>query len=122
MYMWVIKKAALWKTRLLRVFSFAMLGLAHFSRAQTVTFPNPIQASDFPVLIKDIAEAVVTVGVPIAVVALIFAGFKFVQGALGDAKAIEEAKKVFWWTLVGVAIIVGAWAIATAVYNFAKGL
>lgn len=116
------KEKHMWKTRLLPVSIFAMLGLALFSNAQTIEYQNPILAQDFPALITEIARAVVTIGVPIAVLALIFAGFKFVQGALGDVKAIEEAKKVLLWTIAGVAVIVGAWAITYAVYNFARTL
>lgn len=100
---------------------FVILVLAHPVFAQVTTYKNPIQASDFATLIQSIATAVIQIGAPLAVLALIFAGFKFISGSLGgDAKAIAEAKKIFWWTLIGAAVIVGAWAIATAVVNFAK--
>ena len=102
---------------------FVMLYIAPIISAQEqeTQYPNPIEAGDFAELIQSIATAVIQIGTPLAVLALIFAGFKFITGSLGgDAKAISEAKKIFWWTLIGVAVIVGAWAIATAVVNFAK--
>lgn len=100
---------------------FAIMFSAYPIFAQDTTYKNPILATDFATLIQSIATAVIKIGAPLAVLALIFAGFKFITGSLGgDAKAISEAKKIFWWTLIGAAVIVGAWAIATAVVNFAK--
>lgn len=93
-----------------------------FAQDSTV-FPNPIQATDFPTLITSLAEAIIDIGVPLAVVALIFAGFKFVYAAAtDDPSGIKEAKKILLWTLVGTAVIVGASALAIAAVNFAKNL
>ena len=112
------------KTHLCRIVICITLGISSLAFAQSpYVYPNPILAEDFPTLIQSIATAVIQIGAPLAVLALIFAGFKFITGSLGgDQKAISEAKKIFWWTLIGTAILVGAWAIATAVVNFAKTL
>lgn len=98
-------------------------GLRYVAYAEALTFDNPIEATDFATLIKSIAESVIAVGIPLAVLALVFAAFQFVSGSLSDNPGkIKQAKQVFWFTLIGVAILVGAWAIATAVVNFAKEL
>ena len=87
------------------------------------TYPNPILATNFSDLILSIANAIIEIGVPLAVVALIYAGFKFVYSAASDdPSGIKEAKKLFFWTLIGTAVIVGASALAIAAVNFAKNL
>lgn len=110
-----------WKNPLRWVLVFGMLGVARFTLA--IDYPNPIEAEDFPTLIEAIAKALVLIGVPLAVLALIIAGFRFISGSISGSKdAIKEARSIFMWTLVGTAILVGAWAIASAVVNFAQTL
>lgn len=100
-----------------------MLDIVQKVFAQGVEYPNPIQAKDFSTLITSIAKAIIEIGVPLAVVALIYAGFKFVySAATDDPNGIKEAKKLFFWTLIGTAVIVGASALAIAAVNFAKNL
>lgn len=82
---------------------------------------NPINAKEFSGVVLAFAKLLVQIGIPLATIFIVFAGFKFVSSR-GDPKGIEEAKKMLFWTLVGVAVIVGAYAIATAVVNFAKQL
>jgi len=85
--------------------------------------PNPIAADDFGELIRNIATEIRRIAFPLAVLALVFAGFKFVTGAIsGDAKKISEARTIFLWTLVGTAIVVGASVLAQAVVEFARTL
>ncbi len=45
--------------------------------------------------------------VPIAVLAIIYSGFLFVA-AKGNPGKLEEAKKIFYFTLIGIAILLGA--------------
>ena len=85
------------------------------------TIDNPIRANDFKEVVLAFARLLVQIGIPLATIFIVFAGFKFVT-ARGDPKGIEEAKKMLFWTLVGAAVIIGAYAIATAVVNFAKEL
>lgn len=98
-----------------------MLNLIKSASADILTYPNPIVANDFATLVGSIAEAVIEIGIPLAVLAIIFAGFRFViASARGDEAGIRSAKTILWWTIVGTAVVVGAAAIAYAVVNFAK--
>ena len=88
-----------------------------------VTIENPIKAKSFPQLIDNIALAVQKIAFPLAIVAIIFVGFKFViSSAKGDEKGLGEAKKMFFWVVIGTAVIVGASALAEAIVEFAKTL
>ena len=109
------------KSLLFLLIFFAIIALAYSAGA--IEIQNPIQAKSFTELIKQIAKAVRTIAVPLAVVAIIFVGFKFVvSSAGGNAKGLEEARKMFIWVMVGTAIIVGASALAEAIVDFAQKL
>ncbi len=85
------------------------------------TISNPISSNTFAQLVQNIALLMVKIGTPIAAIFLIYSGFLFVS-ARGNDKKLENAKRTFWYTIIGTAIIVGAYAIATAVVNFAQQL
>jgi len=40
----------------------------------------------------------------------------------GNPEQLKRAKMIFWWTVIGAAIIVGAWAIASAIAQFGVDL
>ncbi len=75
---------------------------------------NPINPSDLNELIEAILELVIKVGTPILVLAIIYVGFLFVA-ARGNPGKLEEAKQAFVWTLIGSAIILGAFVISTII-------
>ncbi|MBI2122351.1 MAG: hypothetical protein HYT98_04485 [Candidatus Sungbacteria bacterium] len=85
--------------------------------------PNPIAYCDFPSLLLAITTAVRNIGMVFAVLAIVIIGFKFIQAsAAGNEGGIKEARKYFWWVVIGTAIVVGASVIAEAVINFVKGI
>ena len=86
-----------------------------------VAVDNPIEADDFETLLKAIANIVMRIGGVLAVIFIIWSGYLFVT-ARGDDKQLETAKNVFFWTIIGTAILLGAYVIATAVVNFVKSL
>ena len=86
-----------------------------------VTLPNPIKKDTFTELINLFAGLAVQVGIPIAAIFIIFAGFKFVT-ARGNEVELQKARKTLYGTVIGTVILVGAWVIAKAVVNFAQGL
>lgn len=103
---------------------YAIMGSGGIARADDdsfLTLQNPINADSFAEVVKRIAQLMAQIGLPIAALFLVWSGFLFVS-ARGDAKKLETAKSTFYWTVIGTALIVGAYAIATAVVNFAKQL
>lgn len=111
-----------WKNKLLKPLIFAILGIAHSVYALVIE--NPISpTSNFPRLIEKIAVAVRTIAIPLAGVAIVFVGFKFViAAASGNQSELTKAKTMLLWVLVGTAIIIGASVLAEAVVNFARTL
>lgn len=89
--------------------------------AIALTIENPIKSNSFTELLQKIAKLVASVGIPLATIFIVYAGFLFVS-ARGNEEQIKTAKTTFFWAIIGTALIVGAYAIATAIDNFAKGL
>jgi len=77
---------------------------------------NPLKADDLVEFIHDILGIVVQVGVPLLVLAVVYVGFLFVA-ARGNSSKLEEAKTAFFWTIIGAAIVLGAFVISTALQN-----
>lgn len=108
---------SMWKRPLQKALILGMLAVAWFSQAAT-EIKNPIESNSFMALIDGLAVAVRTVAEPLAILAIVFAGFRFVSAsASGNQKGVTEARNMLVWILVGTAIIVGGSYLATAVSN-----
>ena len=78
----------------------------------STTIINPLPAiKSIPEFIKIILEFVIKIGIPIVALAIIYSGFLFVS-ARGKPHELETAKRSLIYTLIGAAILLGAWAIA----------
>ena len=69
---------------------------------------------DIPSFIKKILEIVVTIGTPIVTLAIIYTGFLFVK-AQGKPEEITKAKQTLLYSIIGAALILGSFVIATAI-------
>jgi hypothetical protein len=73
---------------------------------------NPLgTTSTLPALIEKILEGVLKIGIPVVALAIIYCGFLFVF-ARGNPEELTKAKDALLYTLIGAAILLGAWAIA----------
>lgn len=82
---------------------------------------NPLGSDSFCGLVKNLLQAAIAVGIPIAVLFIVYAGFKFVL-ARGNPEKLAEARKNFLWTIIGIAIFLGAWLLASVVANTVNAL
>lgn len=88
-----------------------------FAQEDSVRLTNPLAGGNItsvPQLIESLLRIVITVGVPIIALAIIYAGFKFVT-AQGNPEKLKEAKSTFVWVVVGAAILLSAYAIAVGI-------
>ncbi len=72
-----------------------------------IVIENPLEAETLEELIGNIIEFLRNIGLAIAPVLLIVAGFFFVT-ALGDPQKIQTAKNIILYTLIGLAILIVA--------------
>lgn len=88
------------------------------------TLTNPLGGTDtFSGLIGLILDAVIVIGLPIAALFIIYAGFLFVT-AQGNTEKITKAKLTFLWTIVGVGIFLAARVLSDVIgntVNFLRG-
>jgi hypothetical protein len=83
---------------------------------------NPLGGIDsFAELVNAIANIVFKIGVPVAVIFIIYSGFLFVS-AKGNAEQLKSAKSTFFWAVIGTAVLLGAKIIATVIETTIKGL
>ncbi len=82
---------------------------------------NPLSVNNFCDLIKVVLEAILVIGMPIAVLFLVYVGFKFIV-AQGNPEKIKEAQQNLLNTVIGIAIFLGAWTIAKVIQATLVGL
>lgn len=82
----------------------------------TTTIDNPLgnNITDIPSFIKEVVNIVLVVGIPILALAIIYTGFLFVQ-AQGNSEKLTKAKNALLYTLIGGALLLGAFVIANAI-------
>lgn len=75
-----------------------------------VSIPNPLDATSFTDLVGDIIVWVRNIGVAIAIIMIIYAGFLFMTSG-GSEEKVTRARKTLIWSLIGLAILIigGAW-------------
>lgn len=88
-----------------------LVALPAVSLAQSTKITNPISTDTINEFIKILLEGVLKIGMPIVALAIIYCGFLFVS-ATGNSEKIKKAKDALMYTLIGAAILLGAWAIA----------
>ncbi|OGI63923.1 hypothetical protein A2914_02285 [Candidatus Nomurabacteria bacterium RIFCSPLOWO2_01_FULL_41_21] len=79
--------------------------------SNSIKIKNPIKINSIVEFLKEILKAVIKIGIPLIVLAIIYSGFLFVT-AMGNPEKLTKAKDALLWSLVGAAVLLGAWAIA----------
>ncbi len=85
---------------------------------------NPLGTTgpqNLPDFIKAIIQIVLVVGIPILVLAIIYSGFLFVK-AQGNPESLTKAKNSLLYTVIGGALLLGAFVIATAIGQTVKDI
>ncbi len=80
---------------------------------------NPLgsEYDSFPkVVVAIIDKIILPVAIPFVALAIIWVGFEFVI-ARGNPQKLKDAKKALGWTLLGAAVILGAYVIGTVVQS-----
>jgi len=77
---------------------------------------NPLDGSinTLPQFVEAVINVVLIIGIPILVLAIIYAGFLFVK-AQGNSGELEIAKNTLLYTVIGGVLLLGAFVIANAI-------
>jgi hypothetical protein len=89
-----------------------------FSSLEQMEIPieNPINVTSIPQLIKKVLEAMIKIGIPLLVIMIIYSGALYLF-ARGNQSKIQDAHTMFLYTLIGGAILLGAWALSELIYD-----
>lgn len=80
------------------------------------TFVNPLKSGlgSFTSFMEALLRMVVYIAFPVAILFMVYSGFLFVF-AQGNETQLTKAKKNFFWTLIGVTLLLGSWALASLI-------
>lgn len=113
------------------VSAFILLGPIHRTLAGPATdtlngqgllkLTNPLKWDTVGEVINGIMDAVLVLGGVVAVIMIILSGFKLIL-AQGNTDKISEAKNMFFWTVIGIAVLFGAKVITSVIQNTVNSL
>ena len=82
-----------------------------------ITITNPFKQNTIQDLIKTIVnDILMPIGAVVAALMVMYAGFMYVTAG-GDPGKIKKAHDALLWTVVGAAILLGAWVISQAIQS-----
>jgi len=81
---------------------------------QMGVFQNPLAFNSLDDFLVALFDVIIKIGFPVVVLAIIWTGFLFVK-AQGDETGLKEAKRAFFWTVIGALIILGAAALSALI-------
>ncbi|HEY4476389.1 MAG TPA: hypothetical protein VJB69_00135 [Candidatus Paceibacterota bacterium] len=77
---------------------------------------NPLRAKSIVALLTALLDVIVQVGIPVIALAIVYSGFLFVK-AQGNESQLSEAKQTLYWTVIGAAIVLGAFVISGVIQS-----
>lgn len=80
------------------------------------SLPNPLNVGTFCGLLQQILRALLVFGIPIAVLVVIYSGFRFVL-ARGNMEELKVAKRNLYYVVIGLLLFLGAWMLGQIVAN-----
>jgi Type IV secretion system pilin len=89
--------------------------------AQSTTLINPIHFSSICGLVQAIFNILLELGTPVAVLFLVYAGFKFIV-ARGNSEALSKARDNIVHVILGIAIFLGAWILGQVIASTINSL
>ena len=85
-----------------------------------VTLKNPLGCGTFQLCVCQIAGALFTIAVPIAIVMIIYGAFQMMI-ATGEPEKFATARKTITYAIAGLAVIMVSRGIIVVVYNVLGG-
>ena len=93
---------------------FVVFAATGGGQGSPIKFENPLRFETLNQFLTAILEAIIAIGYPLIVLAVVYTGFLFVV-AQGKPEELSKAKRALFWTLVGALIVLGAQALSLAI-------
>ncbi len=82
---------------------------------------NPLKWDNLIDFWREVLKIAAQIGSIFVVVGFVYTGFLFVKSR-GNAEELQVAKRSFTYTVIGAALVLGAWAFAMAISETVKSL
>ena len=105
------------------IFVVAIVFIAVFTftaQAQTVSLVNPLAADDIADLIDQIATWLLTIGLTISTIVIIWSALQFMVSG-GSEKRVESARKTIWYAIIGIVVLLLAKGVTLIIAGFLGG-
>lgn len=77
---------------------------------------NPIRFNTIQCFFKEVLKIAAEIGGVFVVIGIIYSGFLFVS-ARGNTEELGKAKRAITYTVIGAALVLGAWAFSVGIAN-----
>jgi len=77
------------------------------SMVQGIEIKNPLGNATLYDLINRIINYIFTIALSVGAILFVLAGYRFIMAA-GDPEKIMTAKKMVWWTIIGLIVIIAS--------------
>ena len=75
---------------------------------------NPLKVATIQDAVKFFVTTIVKIAIPLIVISFIWSGLSFIF-AQGRPESVKKAKNIFFNTVIGTLLILGAWTITNAI-------
>lgn len=82
----------------------------------SATLVNPLQANTIQELIFFVIDLAMNVGIVLAVIMIIYAGFNFIM-ARGNETKLKDARSFFYGVILGLAVLIASKVIVEIIKN-----
>lgn len=82
-----------------------------------VEIPNPISAGDFPTLVNQIADWLLSIGLIISTGVVIWSAYLFLFAG-GNKDRVTQARNTLWYAIIGIVILLLAKGVASIIASF----
>lgn len=102
------------KKHLFGLFCGLLIVVPHLVSAQTVHLINPLGETDPRILAGRIISGLLSVIGMITLLMFVYAGVLWITAA-GEQKKVDRGKHIMIWSILGIAIIAGAYVLVNAI-------
>jgi hypothetical protein len=82
---------------------------------------NPLKVCSLEALLDLVLVAVIRIGTIVLIMMLVWVGFLFVT-ARGNEEKLRDARRAFFWTIIGGLILLGARGLSAVIQSTANTL
>ena len=93
----------------------------HAADELKISFQNPLKSDSIKDVLTSFFDIIIELGAIAVTLAIIYSGFLFVM-AQGKPEDLKKARTIFYWTIIGGLVLLGAQVISSIIQTTIKQL